>query len=687
MSGLSHTHPVPTTGMRGGLGRILLTAFLLLAIGPLSVVGYVAFNQVRNDRQRATIERLTTAANLREAQLREWVRMAILVENPAAPGEIPRGDKLLEQNMSGHLKALLESDQFEATALPPVAFGLGRTGVVYLMNRDGRSWVLQGTLLSRPLPKSQGVMRALSGQSGAASYENEAGIPVIGAYRWLDDVELALIAEQDQAEAFAASDELAAGLIGAMLGVALLTAIIAAAVTRQITRPIVLLTEAAVRMSGGDLTVRVRPMRRDEIGILANVFNTMASELHDLYVGLEHKVAERTRQVQKAKEQIQYHAWQLSISAEVGRITTSILDLNTLLARASELIRDAFQLDQVGVYLLDAAGKVVVLQSNVGRAVPEHERQLHVEDTHRISLTISQRMPRMITWPNCDGRSDICCELVLPLALGSRAIGALDLTSRDPGGFSESDQGVLQTLADQLSVAIENARTYSEEHEAADEMREIDRLRGQFLMRMSHQLATYLNTIIGFPQLMLKGLDGPLTELQARDLTAIRHSGQQLGRLLDDTLELASLEVGAVELDCKPVDLSNLADELRTTLASALVNPQLRLQVQAEPNLPVVMADAVRLRQVLTNLVITAAEMSREGVIILRLAQVDSLVEFNVSAPTMGEHVESNQGISLALSRHLVELHGGRLRVEQREGATVFSFALPLNVRWTVGPK
>src|SRR5512136_949196 len=66
---------IPTTGMRGGLGRTLLTAFLLLALGPLSLVGYVAFSQVRGDRQRGTVDRLSAAADLREAQLREWVQV------------------------------------------------------------------------------------------------------------------------------------------------------------------------------------------------------------------------------------------------------------------------------------------------------------------------------------------------------------------------------------------------------------------------------------------------------------------------------------------------------------------------------------------------------------------------------------------------------------------------------------
>jgi signal transduction histidine kinase/HAMP domain-containing protein len=756
----------------------------VLAIVPLSLIGYVAFSQVRSDRQRGTVDRLTAAADLQETQLREWIHartlsLTILTDDPTLTGGGDRGELAL-QNASKRLKTVLKNDVafreiflvvgneesqtpdggeqwlsattgeieprpawavsprhltapffwltptstpmfefaaparsttglpfgfivgqalFTPTVTPSPTFELGRTGVVYLTDRERQSLALQGTLRVSPPVKegvgqvsTQSVTRALSGQTGAAAYENAAGIPVIGAYRWLDDLQLALIAEQDQAEAFAASDELAAGLIGAALGVALLTAVIAAVVTRQITRPIVLLTEAALQMSSGDLTVRVQSQRRDEIGILAKVFNTMASELYDLYASLELKVTERTRELQEAKEQIQYHAWQLAISAEVGRITTSILELDMLLEQASRLIRDAFQLDHVGVYLLDRRGEIAVLQSNVGQAVPPHERQLRMGGTHPVSWAITRNTSHCITLPDDNDHLEICHKLVLPLTLGTKTIGALDLTTRDSDGFSESDRNVLQTLADQLIVAIENARTYSQEREAANEMREIDRLRGQFLMRMSHQLATYLNTVIGFSQLMLKGLDGPLTEAQAKDLATIRYSGQQLSKLLNDILELANLEVGTVEMQYGPVNLSGLIAELQTTLASTLVNPQLHLEMHVEPDLTM-MADAERLRQVLTNLVITAVEMSREGVITLRVTQVkdprqgaaghlqktDEQIHFVISVPAVWDNIEGNHGISLALSRRLVELHGGHLYVQQRQDTTLFEFTLPAN--------
>jgi signal transduction histidine kinase len=91
------------------------------------------------------------------------------------------------------------------------------------------------------------------------------------------------------------------------------------------------------------------------------------------------------------------------------------------------------------------------------------------------------------------------------------------------------------------------------------------------------------------------------------------------------------------------------------------------------------MADANRLRQVLTNLVVTAAEMSHEGTIVVRVEALGSdQAQFTVRAPITRDDIEGNHGVSLALSRRLVELHGGHLQVEQHEGATLFEFILPI---------
>lgn len=791
----SSTQRVPTTGMRGGLGRTFLTAFLILAIIPPSLVGFLAYTRVQNDQQQRVLDRLTTIADLSGAQLEDWgkeravglkaIAQTIQDDNfaewlqanplvsklaesqvydlpiyhqdlesvwlqdaradrtwlihgadsrwhfacchqdpsrlqdtsPASPASVSFFT-VLALGPDGVARFLLivplvvskESEMYIiGVAKIPERFFTGslfnsvaHTAHLYLSNQDGQIFSLDGRLAPRgdprippqPVPAAKLDVIGNIGRDWHGVYVNQAGQPVVGIYHWLPLMNCALIAEQDQATAMAISDQFAASLIAAILGVALLTTLVAAAVTRQMTRPIVRLTEVALRMAEGDLSQRVQPHRQDEIGILARVFNKMAADLGELYSGLEKKVTERTRELQEAKEQIQYHAWQLSISAEVGRITTSILDLDTLLEKAAQLIRDAFQLDHVGIYLLGPSSDIAILRKHAGRAVPDYERQIRVGGTHPVSWVISQRMWRTITKFQSNGLHGNCHELVLPLSLGAKVIGALDLTTYDPAGFGESDQDVLQALADQLTVAVENARAYGREHTFASEMREVDRLRGQFLARMSHQLATYLNNIIGFSQLILKGVDGPTTEAQIRDMTIVRQSGSQLLQLLYDIHELADLEAGTIEMQLAPVNLPSFMDDLQAMLPAALVNPRVQLEIWVGSDLPTVMADANRLRQVLTNLVMTAAEMSHDGMMKLLVTrhapqngnnreylQDDSgRVMFALNAPAMWDAAEGDRGISLALSRRLIELHGGRLRVEQHsQNLTVFSFSLPVN--------
>jgi GAF domain-containing protein len=109
---------------------------------------------------------------------------------------------------------------------------------------------------------------------------------------------------------------------------------------------------------------------------------------------------------------------------------------------------------------------------------------------------------------------DTLAETGIPLKIGQRVIGALNVQANKIKAFEPDDVAVLQTLADQLAIAVENARAYELSLLAVDEMRKADQLKSQFLANMSHELRTPLNSIIGFSRVILKGIDGPITELQ-----------------------------------------------------------------------------------------------------------------------------------------------------------------------------
>ena len=209
-------------------------------------------------------------------------------------------------------------------------------------------------------------------------------------------------------------------------------------------------------------------------------------------------------------------------------------------------------------------------------------------------------------------------EAAIPLHVGSRTIGALDIQSTTPNAFSDDDVAVLQTLADQIAIAIDNARSYELSMQAVKEMREADRLKSQFLANMSHELRTPLNSIIGFSRVILKGIDGPTTDLQQQDLLAIHNSGQHLLTLINDILDLSRIEAGKMELTFDEVNLTELIASVMSTANGLVKDKPISLHRDLPADLPTVRADAMRIRQVLLNLLSNAAKFTDEGSITLK---------------------------------------------------------------------
>ncbi len=775
----AEANSVPNTGLRGGLGRTLLSAFLILSIVPLSVISFVASTQARRSLQNELQDKLVSVAALADVHVHTWIaRQQAVVDTLGATLSIDLQDTLSLSDSRGNsplatpaanasqrpalerLKPKIVQTQQDNPALlrlylvdadgspiltvggeqtgeptltlertigqsglklvaelscAPLAHTLnapvlqGNGGHIYLLTTNGQSFDLTlhpGGSMEGQVPAAI-VQAALGGQTGTASYENEQGVPMIGAYRWMPDLQMALLVEQPQAMALDASDELAVVLIGATLGAALLTALIASAVTRRITLPIVELTATAVQIASGDLDQKVPTTRRDEIGILARAFNVMTTKLRILYDNLEQKVQERTHQLQEANAEIRYRATQLAISAEVGRVVTSILDRDRLLSRVVELIRDCFQAYFVAIYFVEAEGEWIVLREGtggLGQRLKEQRYRIRLDDSCLLCDVVRVAKPQVCSGEMLDVYTDrqlfphTQSELAVPLKIGERILGVLDVHSTHADAFQDDEVIVLETLAGQVSVAIENARAYEVERQAAEQLRELEKFRRRFLSNMSRELRMPLNNIIGFSRVILKGIDGPITELQRQDLEAIYESGQQLLALINDILDIAHIEAGEMELSMRPVNVSEIAHSVLPTANALLQDRPIRLTHDIPANVPQVMADPFRLRQVLVKLLSNAIKFTPEGEISLRVrsdeGQVfisigdtgigipeqyrDKIFEmFNQIAPPQGR--PNGAGLGLTISKEIVEMHGGTLTVESHEGeGTTFTIALPI---------
>jgi signal transduction histidine kinase/CheY-like chemotaxis protein len=299
-------------------------------------------------------------------------------------------------------------------------------------------------------------------------------------------------------------------------------------------------------------------------------------------------------------------------------------------------------------------------------------------------------------------------EMALPLTFGERVIGVLDVSSAQPNAFSEDDLQLFQTLAGTASAVIQNTRLLAEIRAANEQLRELDKLKSQFLANMSHELRTPLNSIIGFSRVILKGIDGPLTELQQQDLETIHSSGQHLLSLINDMLDQAKIEAGKMKIQPDYVDLGEIIQEAMTTATGLVKDKPVDLIADVPDDLPQVYGDQMRIRQVLLNLASNAAKFTYEGSITIRAVQLQadpatgepSRVRVDVVDTGIGISPEDQAklfeafsqvdtsttrraggtGLGLAISRQLIELHGGSMWVQSElgQGAT-FCFTVPLH--------
>ncbi len=195
----------------------------------------------------------------------------------------------------GVLAAHLDLDELDRVIQNRM--GLGKSGETYLV--DKYSVFVSGTRFGRDhYPRGVhtiGIDAAVGGSDGFGLYRNYRGVPVIGVYRWLDDLDLALLVEVAQAEAFAPARRLALVIFAAGLTLAALMAAGTVAVARRIARPILQMTDTALQVADGDLSARAQISTQDEIGVLAATFNEMTRRLQEVDHELREEIADRQR--------------------------------------------------------------------------------------------------------------------------------------------------------------------------------------------------------------------------------------------------------------------------------------------------------------------------------------------------------------------------------------------------------
>jgi len=398
-------------------------------------------------------------------------------------------------------------------------------------------------------------------------------------------------------------------------------------------------------------------------------------------------------------------AIQLQTAAEVSRAASSILDLEKLLSTAVELIRSHFDYYYVGIFLLNDTKTFAVLKAatgEMGEAMLLSHHRLEVGDSSMIGWCIAHGQARIALDVGDDAvrfKNPLLpltrSEMALPLFSRGEVIGAMTIQSEVPSAFSPGDITALQTMADQIAIAIENARLFTERANLVAELEGRNAELERFTYTVSHDLKSPLVTIRGFLGYLHQ--DAKINDMTRfeRDLARIANAADRMQSLLNDLLELS--RVGRIVNPPEDISFEEMSGETIELIAGAIEESHVRVEVQK--NLPVIRGDRMRLMEVMQNLIsnaikfigdnpeprveIGASGFDADGKAILFIRDNGIGIDPQYHERIFGLFNRLNPdiegtGIGLTLVRRIVEVHGGRVWVESQLGAgATFFFTLP----------
>jgi GAF domain-containing protein len=447
----------------------------------------------------------------------------------------------------------------------------------------------------------------------------------------------------------------------------------------------------------------VRPFTDKQIDLVTTFADQAVIAIEN--VRLFDEVQARTRELAQSVEELQ-------ALGEVSQAVNSTLDLETVLAT---IVAKAVQLSNTDagvIYVFDELDQTFRVRATFGLGedliAAIQDQQLGASDAIRQATLDGQpkEMPDIADEPlspvrEIAMRAGFRARLVVPLVGTDRVVGALVIRRKQPGTFPKGTTDLLQTFAAQSVLAIQNARLFREIEDKSRQLALASEHKSQFVSSMSHELRTPLNAIIGLTEMMVKNAARFGTERAQEPLQRVNRAGTHLLGLINQVLDLSKIEAGKLELNPQTVQLTSLINDVIDTAGQLAEQNKNRLVVEAQENLGALTVDAMRLRQILLNLLSNAFKFTKAGEVKLAARKVSngsSFVEFAVSDTGIGMTAEQQAklfeefsqadamtaqrfggtGLGLAITRKLARMMGGNVTVTSEPGkGSVFTVRLP----------
>ena len=599
--------------------------------------------------------------------------------------------------------------------------GMGVTGETLLVNHDVVAlnelrWHDHAPLNLKI--SAQPSTRAARGETGVIEAPDYRGKPVLAAYTYIPYAKWGFVAKQDQEEVYAPIRELVRNFIIIWTVSSVAVLIISTLIARSIAAPVREMAHVAQRLQAGELHIRNRLQRPDELGLLADSFNRMADTI-TFEMGVRQGMAELSEVMMAAED----------IAAFARQVAEKMADLT-----GSELAVFYLRNKQSGSFV-PAATRGITPDLAASFAAEPGEGELGVAlaakgivrvsdipaDTRFVFKTFTGTLvPREIITIPVVVKDEV--RAVISLAC-LRDYGQLhlEIINRVWQGINIAFANLLaneatRKLAASLDTSNSELRAQKLELiQQADELQEhnielefqrrqveeANRLKGEFLSNMSHELRTPLNSIMALSRVLIMQAGGKLSPEEANYLEVIERNGRQLLSLINDILDLSKIEAGKMEIN--PTLFS-----IRTTLETIVENIEvlarkkgIEIRQNIPPDLPLMESDEARVHQILQNILANAVKFTGTGHVTVTAARADNEIlitiadtgigisaedlphifdEFRQADGTASRHFEGT-GLGLTIARKAALLLGGEIRVQSQPAqGSVFTVVLP--VRW-----
>lgn len=489
----------------------------------------------------------------------------------------------------------------------------------------------------------------------------------------------------------------------------LATLFLSSGVQRVISDPIVYLAKLAHRVSEDkDYSVRAPAHGHDEIGELMATFNQMLTqiqerdtELKTLNETLEQRVQRRTQELSRINEELQSEITERRRAEDEMRRARSFLQSIVENIPNMVFVKDAddlrfVSLNRAGEELLGQSRDAFIGKNDYDLFPPTEAEFFTAKDRGVLTEQTLLDIP----------------EEPIHTPHGLRFLHTKKIPILDEDNEPRYLLGISEDITDRKDAAQaleRQARELSRSNaallQAKDAAEAANHAKSEFLANMSHELRTPLNAIIGFSEILEDQTFGELNQRQIKYVSNILTSGRHLLQLINDILDLAKVEAGRLNLDYEQFAVGTALQDVANVVKTLAQKKNIALDIEVPHDLPLVTADQAKFKQVMYNLLSNAIKFTPEGGQVQVQANAEqrekSYLRIAVSDSGIGikpedqerifgefEQVDSSYarqqqgtGLGLALTRRLVELHGGRLWVESEgiegQGST-FTFVLPV---------